>query len=81
MAKTPLDRLANLGEEVLGKAAQNPSLSRVVQTAMQLRDRVDDLTKRVRGLEAMEKRIDELEQRVAKLEKPPTKTTPTKKSS
>jgi polyhydroxyalkanoate synthesis regulator phasin len=71
MAKTPLDRLANLGEEVLGKAAQNPSLSRVVQTAVQLRDRVDDLTKRVRGLEAMEKRIDELEQRVADLEKPP----------
>jgi polyhydroxyalkanoate synthesis regulator phasin len=73
MAKTPLDRLANLGEEVLGKAAQNPSLSRVVQTAVQLRDRVDDLTKRVRGLEAMEKRIDELEQRVADLEKPPKK--------
>jgi polyhydroxyalkanoate synthesis regulator phasin len=81
MAKTPLDRLANLGEEVLGKAAQNPSLSRVVQTAMQLRDRVDDLTRRVRGLEAMEKRIDRLEQRVAKLEKPPKKAAATKKSS
>jgi polyhydroxyalkanoate synthesis regulator phasin len=79
MAKTPLDRLANLGEEVLGKAAQNPSLSRLVQTAVQLRDRVDDLTRRVRGLEAMEKRIEELEGRVAKLEKPPKKTTPTKK--
>ena len=79
--KNPLDRLANLGEELLGKAAQNPSLSRVVQTAMQLRDRVDDLTKRVRGLEAMEKRIDQLEQRVAKLEKPPKKTTTTNKSS
>jgi polyhydroxyalkanoate synthesis regulator phasin len=80
MAKTPLDRLANLGEEVLGKAAQNPNLSRLVQTAMQLRDRVDDLTRRVRGLEGMEKRIDELEQRVAKLEQPPKKTA-TKKSS
>ena len=80
MAKTPLDRLANLGEEVLGKAAQNPNLSRVVQTAVQLRDRVDDLTKRVRGLEAMEKRIDELEQRVADLEKPPKKTA-TKKTA
>jgi polyhydroxyalkanoate synthesis regulator phasin len=80
MAKTPLDRLANLGEEVLGKAAQNPSLSRVVQTAVQLRDRVDDLTKRVRGLEAMQKRIDELEQRVADLEKPPKKTA-TKKTA
>ena len=80
MAKTPLDRLANLGEEVLGKAAQNPNLSRLVQTAMQLRDRVDDLARRVRGLEGMEKRIDELEQRVAKLEQPPKKTA-TKKSS
>jgi polyhydroxyalkanoate synthesis regulator phasin len=80
MAKTPLDRLANLGEEVLGKAAQNPNLSRLVQTAMQLRDRVDDLTRRVRGLEGMEKRIDELEQRVAKLEQP-SKKTATKKSS
>jgi len=85
MAKTPLDRLANLGEEVLGKAAQNPSLARLLQTAMQLRERVDDLTKRVRGLEGMEKRLDELEQRVAKLETPPkksaTKTSSTKKSS
>ena len=81
MAKTPLDRLANLGEEVIGKAAQNPNLSRVVHAATQLRDRVDDLTKRVRGLEAMEKRIDELEQRVADLEKPPKKTAATKKDA
>ena len=81
MAKTPLDRLANLGEEVIGKAAQNPNLSRLVQTAVQLRDRVDDLAKRVRGLEAMEKRIDELEQRVAKLERPPKKASTPKKSS
>jgi polyhydroxyalkanoate synthesis regulator phasin len=81
VAKTPLDRLANLGEEVIGKAAQNPNLSRLVQTAVQLRDRVDDLAKRVRGLEAMEKRIDELEQRVAKLEQPPKKASTPKKSS
>ncbi len=35
---------------------------------MQLKDRVDDLTKRVRGLEGMERRIVELEQRVEALE-------------
>ena len=67
-AKSPLDRLANLGEEVLGKASQNPNLHRLVQGAVQLRDRVDDLSKRVRGLEAMEKRIATLEERLAKLE-------------
>ena len=81
MARNPLSQLASLGEEVLGKASHSPAAAKVLQGAMQLKDRVDDLTKRVRGLEAMEKRIDELEQRVAKLEKPPTKTTPTKKSS
>jgi len=66
--KNALDRLANLGEEVIGKASQNPNLSRLVQGAMQLKDRVDDLSKRVRGLEAMEKRMKQLESRVAKLE-------------
>ena len=66
--KNALDRLANLGEEVIGKASQNPNLSRLVQGAMQLKERVDDLSKRVRGLEAMEKRLAALENRVAKME-------------
>jgi len=66
--KSTLDRLTSLGEEVIGKASQNPNLARVVGAATQLKDRVDDLSKRVRGLEAMEKRIAELEQRVKKVE-------------
>jgi uncharacterized protein (DUF3084 family) len=77
MTKNTLDRLASLGEEVIGKAAQNPATSRLLNSAMQLKDRVDDLTKRVRGLEAMEKRIDQLEKRVAKLESKPKATTKT----
>jgi len=67
-SRNPLSQLATLGEEVLGKAAHNPTASRVLQGAMQLKDRVDDLSKRVRGLEAMEKRIAQLEKRLAKLE-------------
>ena len=35
---------------------------------MQMKERVDDLSKRVRGLEAMEKQLAELDKRVAKLE-------------
>jgi TolA-binding protein len=83
--KNPLDRLASLGEEVLGKAASNPTASKLLQSATQLRDRVDDLSKRVRGLEGMEKRLSQLEKRLAKLEggrKTParkTKTTTAKK--
>ena len=68
MGKSPLDRLASLGEDVLGKASQNPTAAKLLQGAMQLRDRVDDLSKRVRGLEAMEKRLTQLEKRVAKVE-------------
>jgi hypothetical protein len=73
MTKTPFDRLASLGEEVLGKAAHNPAASRVLQGAMQLKERVDELAKRVRGLEAMENRLADVEARLAKLEKPPRK--------
>jgi hypothetical protein len=68
MAKTTFDRLTSLGEEVLGKASKNPAAARVLHGAMQMKDRVDDLTKRVRGLEAMEKRLAQLEKRIAKLE-------------
>ena len=76
-----LDRLASLGEDMLGKAASNPATARVVQGAMQLKERVDDLSKRVRGLEEMEKRLEKLEKRVAKLEGTTRKTTPAKKTS
>jgi len=68
MTRNPLTQLATLGEEVLEKASQNPRTARLVQGAAQAKDRIDDLTKRVRGLEAMEKRIAELETRVKKLE-------------
>jgi hypothetical protein len=68
MAKSTIDRLTALGEEVLGKASQNPTAHRVLQGAIQMKDRVDDLSKRVRGLEAMEKKIAQLEKRIAKLE-------------
>jgi hypothetical protein len=70
MTKNPLSQLASLGEEVLEKAAQNPAASKVLSSALQLKDRVDDLSRRVRGLEAMERRIEQLEKRLAKLEGP-----------
>jgi hypothetical protein len=68
MTRNPLNQLASLGEEVLEKASQNPRTARLVQSATQAKDRLDDLTKRVRGLEAMEKRIADLEARLEKLE-------------
>jgi hypothetical protein len=70
--KNVFSQFASLGEEALGKIAQNPSASKVVQGAM---EKVDDLGRRVRGLEGMEKRIAELEARIKKLEGAQKRTT------
>ncbi len=66
--KNPLSQLASLGEEAFGKLAQNPTTHRAIQSALQMKDRVDDLSKRVRGLEAMDKRFASIERRLDKLE-------------
>jgi ubiquinone biosynthesis protein UbiJ len=68
MAQNPLSRLASIGEELLEKGAQNPATSKVFGTVLQMKERTDDLARRVRGLEAMERRIEQLEKRLAKLE-------------
>jgi hypothetical protein len=84
MAKSTIDRLTSLGDELLGKASQNQTAHRVFHSGMHL---IDDLSKRVRGLEAMEKHITQLEKRIAKLEKSvgtkraTTKTRTTRKSA
>ena len=79
MTKNPLSQLASIGEEVIGKAAQNPATAKLVNSALQLKDRVDDLSKRVRGLESMERRIEQLEKRLSKLEGSSRKTSSSSK--
>ena len=75
-----MSQIASVGEEALGKLAQNPATHKAIQGAMQLKERVDDLSKRVRGLEALEKRLEKLEKRVDKLDKP-ARSTPARKTS
>jgi hypothetical protein len=55
-------RLASKGEQAVQRLADLPGGSRALQAFNDLKSRVDDLSKKMRG-------IDELEQRVAKLEK------------
>jgi outer membrane murein-binding lipoprotein Lpp len=55
-------RLADRGEEALQRLGDIPGGSRAVKAFNDLKTRVDELSKKVRG-------IDELEARVAKLEK------------
>lgn len=60
--KDLVSRLTDAGEEALQRISELPGGQRAVTAFNDLRNRVDDLSKKVRG-------IDELEARVAKLEK------------
>ena len=78
--KDVLKRLADSGEEALQKfIADLPGGSKVVEAANSLFARVDDLSKKVRSLDPLEKRVAELEQRLDALTKPKSKPKPAAK--
>jgi hypothetical protein len=81
MAKTQqkdiLTRFQDLGAEALHKLADVPGGSKFVELANETKGRLDEMQKKLRGL-------DELEKRVAKLEKQlsaETKKAPARKST
>jgi hypothetical protein len=69
--KNFVERLADVGEEAIQRIGSAPGGDKIVGTLGAMRERLDELTRRVRGLEDMEKRIDVLERRVDKLEGKP----------
>ena len=66
--KDILSRVQDLGEEALHKLAEAPGGAKLVEMANQSRARLDEMQKRMRGLDVLERRVDELEQRLAKVE-------------
>ncbi len=62
-------KLADRGEDVVGRLAENPSAKRLLDAAGGLRERADELQKRVRGLDALERRVAALEKKVDQLSK------------
>jgi len=75
--KDLLSRLADAGEDALNRLGDAPGMDRVTAFANSTRDRLDELTKRVRGVEALEARVAKLEKQVAALSG--TKTTAARK--
>jgi hypothetical protein len=63
-----ISRLADRGEEMLGKFAETPGATRVLELLNSTRERMDDLQKRVIGLENLERRLDQVESRLESLE-------------
>jgi hypothetical protein len=66
--KDIISRLADAGEEAIHKVTEIPGAARLTEAMNTTKDRLDELTKRMRGLDAMEKRIAKLERRLDDLQ-------------
>ena len=64
-----LNRLADRGEQAIAGISELPGAERLLTTVNDVRERVDDLSRRVRGLDVLEDRVAELERRVEELER------------
>jgi hypothetical protein len=64
-----LGKLADLSEEAMQRLSDAPGADKVLGAVNTLRSSVDDLQKRVRGLEDLDKRLAALERKVDKLSK------------
>jgi len=67
--KDVLARLADAGEEALNRLASSPGMDRITGALTNLKDQVDTLASRVRGMEALEKRVEALERKFERLSK------------
>jgi hypothetical protein len=77
-SKDLLSRLADAGEEAIQRLSDVPGGERLLNAANSMRNSIDDLSKRVRGLEKLETRIVELERRVDELSGTQTAAEPAK---
>jgi BMFP domain-containing protein YqiC len=83
--KDILTRLADAGEDALARLTEAPAIDKMTAFATSTRDRLDELTKRVRGIEALEARLAKLEKQVAAMSgsksAPARKRSPAKRST
>jgi uncharacterized small protein (DUF1192 family) len=80
--KDLVSRLTEAGEDTLRRISELPGGQRAVTAFNDLKHQVDDLGKKVRGIDALEERIAKLEKEVASLKRGSTsRRSPTRKSS
>jgi uncharacterized protein involved in exopolysaccharide biosynthesis len=72
--KDLLGRLADLSEEAVQRLADAPGADRALQALKALGDKVDELQRRTKGFEELERRLRALEKRMDAMTKPPRTT-------
>jgi hypothetical protein len=65
-----LGRLADAGEDAIQKMGDMPGVQRFLTTLNTLPDRLDEMQRKLRGFEELERRLERLEKRVDDLAKP-----------
>jgi uncharacterized membrane protein YccC len=82
MAKTQqkdiLSRVQDLGAEALQRLSEVPGGSKLVDVANETKTRLDEMQKKLRGLDELEKRVARLERELAK-QQPARKATTARK--
>ena len=68
--KDLLGRLGDAGEEAISRVAGSQRASRLIDSVGGARERLDDMQKKIRGLDELEQRVAKLEKQVADLAKP-----------
>jgi hypothetical protein len=79
-----IGRLADKGEQAISRIGDLPGGARALKAFNDLRLRVDEMSKRMRGVDVLEKRVAKLEKDVAALrraQKPTSEKAPTRKAS
>jgi hypothetical protein len=78
-----IGRLAGRGEDALQRLADLPGGAKALKAFNELRQRVDDLSRRMRGVDALEQRVAKLEKELAALRRAqkPAPTAPSRKAA
>lgn len=71
-----MSKLAELSEEAIHRLQEAPGGDRVVGAMNAMRDRLDEMQRRVRGIDELERRLSALERKVDKLAKASGGSTP-----
>jgi hypothetical protein len=66
--KNLVNRLADVGEEAIQRLGGAPGGERLVAMVNNLRERMDETQRKLRGIDELEKRLTSVEQRLDKLE-------------
>jgi hypothetical protein len=69
-------QVRDLGSDALNKLSDVPGGSKLVDFVHDTRNRLEEMQKKVRGIDALEQRVATLEKQVAELEKKPAARKP-----